>query len=188
MKVIILDAGHGGSDSGAINEGLPDIIGDETEEEDITLEVILALGNTLTNRGYDVKYTRIFDEYISPANRLKFIQDMEPDCFISIHCNSSTNEYARGIETIYRDSYDYPLAASIHKSLIAETELKDRGIKNDEKGLKRRLAVLSDLETPACLVELGFLSNEEDLDYMKNNWPIMVEAIAEGVDAWSLTY
>jgi N-acetylmuramoyl-L-alanine amidase len=179
MKILI-DAGHGGNDPGAVNQ-------DGIQEKDIALEVVLKLAPLLRDAGHDALLTRDGDIYISPADRLKMINNFKPEAFVSIHCNSSTNTQAHGIETLYRDDYDYPLAAAIHKSLIANLEMSDRGIKNDIKDLGRKLAVLGNLEVPACLVEIGFISNEGDLEKIndKDEHQAIAEAIAEGIEAWA---
>lgn len=174
MKTIFLDAGHGGNDPGAVsNEGI--------EEEDINLEVVLSAGIILRDAGFSVFYTRDKDKKLSPSQRLQIIKAYNPNAFISVHCNASNSPSAHGIETIYKDEYDKPLAMSVHNSLIETTELRDRGIKQDV----RNLAVLKDLETPAILIEIGFISNEEELEFIQSNIDIIAGAIAEGVIAWA---
>jgi len=176
---ILLDAGHGGTDPGAVNQG-------GIQEKDIALEIVLKLVKLLREKGFQALLTRDKDIYISPSDRLKMINNFKPEAFISIHCNSSANSQAHGAETIYRDDYDYPLAAAIHKSLIANLEMRDRGVKNDIKELGRRLAVLGNLEVPACLVEIGFISNENDLEKIddEDEHQAIAEALAEGIEAW----
>lgn len=183
MKIlmkILLDAGHGGNDPGAVNQ-------DGIQEKDIALEVVLKLAKILRDKDFQVLLTRDKDIYTSPSDRLKMINSFQPEAFISIHCNSSTNTQAHGIETIYRDDYDFPLAQAVHTSLLANLGIKDRGIKNDIKDLGRRLAVLGNLEVPACLVEIGFISNEGDLEKIddEEEQEAVAEAIAEGIEAWS---
>lgn len=177
MKVL-LDPGHGGNDPGAI--------GNDIQEKDITLELALEVGKLLIDIGHDVFFTRDRDVGITPSQRLIMIREYNPEAFISLHCNSAENEQALGIETIYKDEYDYPLAKSIHKVLIQETGRRDRGLKQDGSAeYKRNLAVLKDLETPACLVEIGFISNEEEAEFIKVNIDIMADAIAEGIDRFA---
>lgn len=177
MGVLLINPGHGGWEPGAVSG--------EIEEKDITLNVSLQLRDLLKDK-HKVSMTREGDTYMSPSKILTMIRKTSPECFISIHCNSSTNSSACGIETIYRDDYDFPLASAIHRCLIANTELRDRGIKNDINVLKRRLKVLDDFETPACLVEIGFMSNEEELQFILENTSLIAQSIAEGVEEWSL--
>lgn len=171
---ILLDGGHGGSDPGAVNTK------EKIAEKDITLDVILALGDILENDGHSVSYIRDTDIYISPSNRLSIINKTKPDCFISIHCNASTNFTAHGVETIYKNRKSKNLAQCIQESLINSTGLRDRGVKQDERGI----AVLKNLEVPSVLVEIFFLSNKEDYEYYKSAKEIFSEEIAEGVKKW----
>lgn len=176
---ILLDPGHGGNAPGAVNTGY------EVEEKDINLEVVLALGNILREEGYSVLFTRDRDKSLTPSQRLQMIRDYKPDCFISIHCNASSNSSANGIETIYRDEYDKHLAICVHGALVEATELRNRGIKQDgTKEYFRNLAILKDLETSAILVEIGFISNEDDLEFIESNISLIASAIAEGVEEW----
>lgn len=175
---ILLDAGHGGKDHGAVNSDYG------RQEKDIALEVVLALGNMLRDAGHNVLYTRDRDNYISPADRLNMIKRYKPDCFVSVHCNSASNPSASGVETIYRDDYDVELAHHVHIALVEHTGLRDRGVKQDIGDLGRRLAVLGNLETPACLVEIGFISNEEDLEVIEDE-SLIANALLEGIANWA---
>ena len=175
---ILLDAGHGGKDPGAVSIG-------NIEEEDIALDVILKFGKLLESElGFEVDYTRIDDTYISPSARLVKINNYNPDVFISVHCNSSSNSQACGVETFYRDEYDLELATCVQEALIEATGLKDRGIKSDVEDLGRRLAILNNLTVPAILVEIGFISNPEDLRIIQNT-DLIAEAIMEGINRWA---
>ncbi len=169
----LLDGGPGGSDPGAVSK-------EKILEKDITLDVALALGDILENDGHSISYTRDTDIYISPSDRLNIINRTKPDCFISIHCNASANFTAHGIETIYKNRYSIKLEQGVEDSLVSSTGLRDRGIKQDERGI----AVLKNLEVPSILVEILFLSNEEDIEYYDSGKEIFVEAIAEGVKKW----
>lgn len=176
-KKILLDAGHGGTDCGAIGCG---------RESDITLSIVLLVGRQLREKGFNVLFTRDRDKYISPTDRLRMINNLKPEVFVSIHCNASTNHGATGIETIYRDENDKPLAVALHKSMVEVEGLRDRGVKQDEGDLGRKLAVLGNLAVPACLCEVGFLTNPDDFKHI-SNYEEIARAIVEGVEAWSET-
>lgn len=179
MKVL-LDAGHGGNEPGAVNK--------ETgiEEEDINLNVVFKIGNILRAKGFDVLYTRDKDTYISPTDRLKMITAYNPDCFLSVHCNSSTTPSATGVETVYRDDGDYKLAKIMHQKLLsAFPGLKDRGLKRDgSPEYNRGLAVLKNLKVPSCLIELPFLSNLKDLHLIddENETNAIARVLAGGIE------
>jgi N-acetylmuramoyl-L-alanine amidase len=176
MKKILFDPGHGGHDPGAVSNNV--------EEEDITLSIALSASNLLREAGFFVLCTRDRDTYISPSMRLKMINDYKPDAFISVHCNASANPEAHGIETVYRDEYDKPLAIAIQEAIVRAEGLTDRGIKNDIGDLHRRLAVLGNLKVRACLCEVGFLSNLGDLAVI-SKIDLVASALAEGIKAWS---
>lgn len=179
---ILLIPGHGGDDPGAVHPVRSDAT---TEEEDINLEVSLALRDRLRSLGHTVLVTRDRDVYVSPSAQLAAIRQHKPDCAIAIHANASRNERVHGVETFYRDDRDEALARTIHAHLVAYTGRRDRGVHQDLAFLKRRLAVLSDYETPAVLVELGYITNDVDFDYMTDNPQSIAEAISEGIEAWA---
>jgi len=178
---ILLDAGHGGD---VAFGGDPGAIGIElTKESKTNLDVILMLGMILEQNGQEVLYTRTSDVYISPSQRTNIINSVQPDIFISVHCNSSDNPSANGIEALYRDDNDKDLAINIQTALVDATGLKNRGVKNDVNELHRKLAVLSGLpQVAACLVEIGFISNAIDFEMIKNT-ELIAGAIAQGAMA-----
>jgi N-acetylmuramoyl-L-alanine amidase len=92
---IVIDAGHGGHDTGTIGaHGL--------EEKELVLDVALRLGKILESRmGAEVIYTRDDDTFVPLENRTAYANQHQADLFISIHANSSRNKNARGIETYY---------------------------------------------------------------------------------------
>ena len=100
MATIMLDAGHGGYDSGAV-------YGDRYEKND-TLSLVLAVGTILENNGVDVLYTRTTDVYQSPNEKAGIANRSDADYFISIHRNSSPdpNTYS-GVETLSIGTAEY---------------------------------------------------------------------------------
>ena len=174
---ILLAPGHGGAQPGAVYGGV--------NEKDVNLAVALRCALVLRNLGHDVLLTRDKDATLSLADRLGMLGEYQPQAFVSIHCNAAENEKAQGVETYYRDDYDWPLANSVQTFLAAFTGRKDRGVLHDVGVLKKRLAMLNDLETPACLVELGYLSNEKDMSYLIANVKTMGEVLAHGIDDYA---
>ncbi|MFC2428822.1 MAG: N-acetylmuramoyl-L-alanine amidase [Campylobacter sp.] len=96
-KVIVLDAGHGGDDPGAVNGQL--------KEKNIVLSIAQKAGKELQGRGYKVYYTRSKDKFINLRDRTKYANDKAADLFISIHANAAPNKAKaasmRGIETFF---------------------------------------------------------------------------------------
>lgn len=106
---MLLDAGHGGNATGAVVE--------DAIEKHIALQVTLATGKILNHvfPGIDVCYTRIQDKAVSLTARYNLIKAIEPNAFVSIHCNAVNNPDVNGFEVFYRDAYDIDLAKSIHQ-------------------------------------------------------------------------
>ena len=172
---IVLDPGHGGKDPGAV-------VG-ATEEDDINFIVTEYLGAKLQAKGFVVLFTRKKDDYVSPSNRLRIIREAHPDVFVSIHCNTADSSKVHGSEIYYRDEFDLPLARAIEKSL-AKSIVGCRGVFQDVARLGRRLAVLGDLKTPAVLIELGYLTNDDERETIIKNPDAIAELIASSVTAF----
>ncbi len=167
-KVIIIDAGHGGTDLGAI--GTNDI-----KEKDITLAIakaMLVFNRKILNNKYDMYMTRYTDTLISLSHRTKLVKALQPDLFISIHCNHATNKRATGIE-IYLHSQtslqtenqkkSNDIALSMIEELTERLGYRSRGVKIANFQVLRESIHTS----PAILVELGFLSNVDEAEYLK---------------------
>ena len=148
---IFLDAGHGGSNPGAIAPtGL--------EEATVNLDVTLRLGDILTARGYEVNYSRTTNQDVSLAERARLANNWGANYFVSIHCNSATNPTYNGTESFYyrEGTTAERFAETVNTALVRQIGLKDLGVK------ARNLAVLRLTTMPATLVELAFLSNPRE--------------------------
>ena len=145
---IVLDAGHGGTDYGAIREGI--------NEKDITLDVTERVAAILKSKGYKVALTRSEDEYVSLQDRVDFSENENPEVFVSIHVNSAVAVEPYGIETHYYHEYSKDFANVVHENLINNISSKDRGV------LKSKFYVINHTTVPAILVEMGFISNAEE--------------------------
>lgn len=99
-KLVVIDAGHGGKDSGALSDKKGSL-----KEKDIVLSMALKLGNELKKRGYKVLYTRSSDKFINLRDRTKYANDKRADLFISIHTNAAPNatkvKSSEGVETFF---------------------------------------------------------------------------------------
>ena len=107
---------------------------------------------------------------------------LEADLFISIHCNSVESPYAEGTETWYCSGSEAGrlLAECIQDQIVDSMNTADRGIKEAVPG-KNGLYVLTNTDMPAVLVELAFISNEDDEKLLRNNQDDFARAIARGV-------
>lgn len=167
---IALDAGHGGSDPGAVYKG--------RQEKDDTLDLTLAVGDILKKNGIDVYYTRTTDEYETPFKKATDANNSGADLFVSIHRNSSENpnQYS-GVETlVYSDT---GLKAEVARNI--NNQLEDAGFKNLGVDERKNLVVLKRTKMPAVLVEAGFINNDKDNYLFDEEFDIIAQAIADGI-------
>lgn len=167
---IALDAGHGGSDPGAVYKG--------RQEKDDTLNLTLAVGDILKKNGIDVYYTRTTDEYETPFKKATDANNSGADLFVSIHRNSSENpnQYS-GVETlVYSDT---GLKAEVARNI--NNQLEDAGFKNLGVDERKNLVVLKRTKMPAVLVEAGFINNDKDNYLFDEEFDSIAQAIADGI-------
>jgi N-acetylmuramoyl-L-alanine amidase len=118
---IVIDAGHGGHDTGTVGP-------DGLMEKDLVLDVALRLGNLLQQKmGADVVYTRTDDTFIPLEERTAIANRAQADLFISIHANSSSDPAARGIETYYLNFTSSPdaLEVAARENAVSETSIHE---------------------------------------------------------------
>lgn len=167
---IILDAGHGGDDPGAVYNG--------RQEKNDNLALTMAVGNILSANGINVIYTRSEDIYQTPFQKSQIANENGGDFFISFHRNSSPtpNQYT-GVETLVYDKsgIKYEMAQNINE------ELEEIGFKN--LGVKARpgLVVLRRTNMPSLLIETGFINNDDDNDLWDTRFEEIAQAIADGI-------
>ncbi len=168
-KRIVIDAGHGGTDYGAIRG--------EVNEKDITLDVAKKVQKELTKLGHKVIMTRSIDEYISLQDRVEISAKEKGEIFVSIHVNSSVKPEIEGVETHYYHQESMGLAQSVHEALISNLKPFDRGL------FKSKFYVINHTEIPAILCEIGFISNEEEQKLLvtEKRKQETAKAIVEGV-------
>ena len=199
VKAVVLDAGHGGTDRGAVSR-----LGCE---KNFALDVCLRARKLLWARGYEVKMTRTTDVLIPLEERPKVANNIPDSIFVSVHFNaSSENGQATGFEIFsitprgapstsddeltLRDVRNEPgnavdvpsrlLAMSVYHSILGNIPEGDRGIKN------ARFAVIRLATVPAILIEGGFLSTRSDSSLVGSAaWRSkLAEAIVEGIDGY----
>lgn len=167
---IALDAGHGGSDPGAVYK--------DRREKDDTLDLTLAVGDILKKNGIDVYYTRTTDEYETPFKKATDANNSGANLFVSIHRNSSENpnQYS-GVETlVYSDT---GLKAEVARNI--NNQLEDAGFKNLGVDERKNLVVLKRTKMPAVLVEAGFINNDKDNYLFDEEFDSIAQAIADGI-------
>ncbi|MGG0092579.1 N-acetylmuramoyl-L-alanine amidase family protein [Bacillus altitudinis] len=161
LKVVI-DAGHGGKDSGAFNAVV--------KEKDLVLNQAKSLTSMLVSVGAEVFLTRGNDTFVELSQRAKFANTKNADLFISLHANRSQtrSDDSLGFESYVHDSLSktgktYKIGKAIHNAV--HEKIKPFGIK--DRGLKQaNFAVLRETKMPAILLECGFLTSTKDTNAM----------------------
>ncbi|MCI8835668.1 MAG: N-acetylmuramoyl-L-alanine amidase [Ruminococcus sp.] len=167
---IMLDAGHGGKDPGAVYNG--------RREKDDTLRLVLAIGEILQNHGLDVEYTRTTDVYESPYEKAMEANNAGVDYFVSIHRNSfPTDNVVSGVESLVYDlsGIKLEMAENINEQLEA-IGFVNLGVK-----ARPNLVVLRRTTMPAVLVEVGFINSNTDNQLFDQNFEDIAQAIAAGI-------
>ncbi len=150
MKTIVIDAGHGGKDPGAIGTT-------GTREKDFALTMAKKLADRLKGSEITAILTRQNDTFIELSGRAKIANKLKADAFLSIHANAAPLAgQASGTETFYTRPDSKELAEIIHKHMSAATGLYDRGVKVG------KLAVTRETTMPAALLEVGFINHPSD--------------------------
>ncbi len=193
VSLVILDPGHGGTDSGVETAGIL--------EKDLTLDVAKRVERLVRLKGLPVLLTREHDDYVPLADRAA-VANREHDCiFVSIHFNDGEKASAGGVETYYAshvtalfpavaswlpfldrseltpDLESQSLAGFIQEALVLQTQALNRGTKAEQ------FFVIANVKHPAVLVEGGFMSNKTEVsrlgspEYREQ----IATAIAEGI-------
>ena len=169
-RKVIIDAGHGGQEPGAIFEG-------RTEKND-NLRLALAVGQILSKNGVDVMYTRVTDIYQSPLEKAQIANRSDADYFVSIHRNAMpTPGTASGALSLVYENSGVPalMAENINRSL------QSVGLANLGISERPGIIVLRKTQMPAVLVEAGFIDNPADNQFFDTNFQAVAQAIADGV-------
>lgn len=175
-RLIVIDPGHGGSDFGTQAPFKPAF-----KEKNLNLITARFLQTYLQQMGYQTAMTRTSDLFVTLDGRAQFANEKNSDLFVSVHFNSAPSTNADGVEVFYyrseqnkeRSSTSKALAEAILKRVISNTDAKSRGVKHGN------LAVIRKTTMPAVLVEGGFLTNEKELQKIKD--PAYIKRLAWGI-------
>jgi N-acetylmuramoyl-L-alanine amidase len=206
VKVVVIDAGHGGKDSGNLGTKTR-----KKTEKDISLDVALQLGKFIEDNHKDVQviYTRSTDTFLELRERVSIANGAQADLFISVHCNAAspaaygTETFVMGmhkseaslqtairenqsifLEDNYEENYkgfdpkdpdtyiklsmrqNVFLNQSLNLSKKIQDQFRER-VKRRDRGVKQAgYYVISYTTMPSCLVELGFLTNKEEENFL----------------------
>lgn len=168
--VVVLDAGHGGNDPGAVRG--------DVQEKEVTLQIIAKLKKVLESKGARIVLTRSDDTFVSLEDRVKITNTVSPNLFLSVHINSlesTSNIY--GIETYFQTDQSRPLADRVHSSLVSGLGAPDRSVR------KARFYVINHTPIPAILAEVGYITNKAERDRLISSdyQQKVASALARGV-------
>lgn len=161
---ILIDAGHGGLDSGTEVDGI--------EEKTINLDIAMKMGELLKKSGVNIIFTRENDEFISLKDRIKLANNSNASLLISIHNNSFENDTeVNGSSTLYycdsKTANDImngkKLAEIVQEELVKTLKTKDAGAID-----RNNLGILKFVKMPSIIAEIGFLTNSTDRTNLLN--------------------
>jgi N-acetylmuramoyl-L-alanine amidase len=198
VGTVVLDPGHGGKDQGASNG--------RTKEKELNLSLAKRVEKYLKAQGYRVLLTRRGDTFLSLQSRPAFANAEKADLYVAIHTNSAVSKKPNGIEVFClapagtastnsstvswksyagnkNDAKNIRLAYHLQRSLLVKTKAKDMGVK------RARFAVLKDLKCPGALVEIGFLSNPEEVKKLRTSEYMdkLAKGIANGISNYCIS-
>lgn len=181
--LIVIDPGHGGEDLGTQSHTKP-----RYKEKHLNLATAKMLEGFLQQMGYKTVMTRTDDTFITLGKRAEIANSLKPDLFVSVHYNSAPARQAEGVEVFfYRDDVNKERVASskrlaqlVLNKVLENTNAKSRGVKHGD------LSVIRNTKMPAILVEGGFLTNDDEMQRLKDPAYLKRVAwgIAEGVQAY----
>jgi N-acetylmuramoyl-L-alanine amidase len=172
---VLVDAGHGGSDPGALSDS-PRLV-----EKDVTLRAALATGAALQRRGIGVVYTRADDRYVALADRASMAGRVGADLLLSIHVNSAGNTGASGVEAWHGNgASSRNLAGAVLSGLAPALRANGVAVRGTYSG--PTLAVLR-ASVPSALIEIGYASNAREAALLNSNGYLaqLAEGMADGV-------
>ncbi len=150
--VVVIDAGHGGEDPGAVVAGV--------REKDIALDIVLRIFELSQGGPVQVVLTRATDRYVELKERVRFAEEVGATLYLSVHANYLSDPRVHGIEvwvdnTRATDDPSWELARAVLSALVRETGATDRGVRSQKLYLRHT-------KLPAALVEVGYLSNSAE--------------------------
>lgn len=170
MPSIMIDAGHGGANPGAVYNG--------RQEKDDNLRLALAVGEILQNSGIEVLYTRTTDINVPLLERANMANQSGVDYFVSIHRNSyPVDNEVNGILSLVYQFAGVPVVMAEN----INAELENVGFVNLGIDERPNLVVLRRTAMPSVLVEVGFINSDIDNQLFDNNFNAIAQGIANGI-------
>ncbi len=167
FSTVVIDAGHGGKDSGEHTRGIA--------EKDVALDTAQRLRPLLQSAGFRTVMVRDDDTFVELDDRVAIADRYPNGILVSIHYNASGNSGASGIETYFWRADSYGLAARVARHLVEETSLDYHGT------IRRVLRLTHNPQIPSILCECGYLTNASDASHVANAG--FRQQVAEGIAA-----
>lgn len=161
IPVIVIDAGHGGDDVGAVEKGI--------YEKNIDLEICLKLKELLDRENVIVYYTRLDDSFPSVEERADFVNEIMPDLFISIHSNWYKNSGISGSSVLYNIKDEGQFNSLWLSNIMCEELSGNCGTVNKGAVGGNDIHIVRSSKVPVALIEVGFMSNEGDFNLLTSN-------------------
>ena len=181
--LVVIDPGHGGEDFGTQSNSKP-----RYQEKHLNLATARLLKTYLNQMGFATVMTRSKDVFIALDKRAEFANDQNPALFISVHFNSAPSPEAEGVEVFYyrsekdteRSKKSKDLSKKILDKIITTCQAKSRGVKHGN------FAVIRLTNMPAVLVEGGFLTNDSEMQKIKDPAYLkkLAWSMAQGIQAY----
>ena len=177
QKVIVIDPGHGGKDTGAIGTN-------SIQEKDVALSIakeIIRLNKIFLNNEFDMYSTRYKDTLISLSDRSRLAESLKADVFVSLHCNASTTS-SKGIDVYVHNTNDEEIlikkSIGMGLSILEESTLKlgfkKRGVQFANFQVLRENIIFR----PTLLIEMGFITNTDEANYFLSSKNIRAMSLA----------
>lgn len=186
---VFLDPGHGGSDPGYVVYKN----GTTYRESALTLDMASLIRTKLQGRGINVINSRYTNEFVSLDNRINKARNSSADLFITLHYTASSNSSTKGVRTYYSGLKSDPLAnlflaegkeaAELVGPSMAYYYTSNRGVGSEQDTLGYNIRVLKDTTMPSLQLNLGYLTNAEDLSRIQSSWyrNLIAQRIADSI-------
>jgi len=173
--VVVIDPGHGGGDPGAVGIG-------GLREKDVVIHISRRIAEILQQQGIQVVMTRQDDIELDLEPRVQITTRANANVFVSIHANaiSLSRPDVNGLETYYYTGQSLGLAQTVHNRMLSSLPMRDRGVK------RARFYVIRQTSIPSILVEVGFVTGQDDAPRLAD--PRYREQIAEAIARGILEY
>lgn len=157
--VVVVDAGHGGKDKGSTFNNI--------SEKDVNLNISTKLADLTGKDNIKIVLVRSKDKFVSLENRVKTINELKPDILLSIHCDYAKNDNLRGTTVYYSDKDGFNTKSYSYSKTILSEHIKNVTDKGQIKTAD--FYILENSDCPGILLQLGFLSNKNDLSILSDN-------------------